>query len=112
MGDPDVRETGRAGAGGSVFAVGAGRGAVTLALPGIRARLTAEQADELAGHLVTATWRAIAHRAARDEGGDPERRPPPAVEPVSGGVRPAAGSPRLPPPARIVQEASGGRRHV
>jgi len=67
MGDPDVRETGRAGAGGSVFAVGAGRGAVTLALPGVRARLTLDQADELAGHLVTATWRAIAHAAARDE---------------------------------------------
>jgi len=43
MGDPDVRETGRAGAGGSVFAVGAGRGAVTLALPGVRARLDALQ---------------------------------------------------------------------
>jgi len=57
MGDADVRVTGRAGAGGSV----------TLALPGVRARLTVDQADELAGHLVTATWRAIAHAAARDE---------------------------------------------
>jgi len=63
MGDPDVRETGRAGAHCEHGA--AGRGAVTLALP--RARLTVDQADELAGHLVTATWRAIAHAAARDE---------------------------------------------
>ena len=66
MADPDVREIGRVDIDGHPFAVGIDHGTVTLAFPGVRARLGTEAADELIAHLITATWR------AEERGGTPE----------------------------------------
>ena len=58
MADQLVREIGRVDIDGHPFVVGIDHGTVTLAFPGVRARLGTEAADDLAGHLITASWRA------------------------------------------------------
>ena len=58
MADPDVREIGRVDIDGHPFAVGIDHGTVTLAFPGVRARLGTEAAGDLAGYIIAAAWQA------------------------------------------------------
>ena len=58
MADPHAREIGRVDVDGHPFVVGIDHGTVTLAFPGVRARLGIEAADDLAAHIITATWQA------------------------------------------------------
>ena len=58
MADQLVREIGRVDIDGHPFVVGIDHGTVTLAFPGVRARLGTEAAGDLAGYIIAATWQA------------------------------------------------------